>query len=231
MKRLKHAVILLLGLSMSFMASCTKDSDNGGNGNGNGGGNNGNTYNGHEYVDLGLPSGTLWATCNVGATTPEGYGDYFAWGETAPKPDSCSLWEYYKWFGNYDGFHVDVTKYYYFDNSTTLLPEDDAATANWGNGWCMPTVEQWKELYQYVNSTGTIQNGVFGRLFTSNNGRSLFLPATDLEYSDNGWYWTSSLSPYMDERAWCFVFSAALYGMNDEDRCKIFSVRPVRSTN
>lgn len=81
---MKNARQIIMVLVIAIIAaSCTKpDNPNSG---GNGGGNNGNTYNGHEYVDLGLPSGTLWATCNVGATTPEGYGDYFAWGETTPK--------------------------------------------------------------------------------------------------------------------------------------------------
>ena len=214
---------------MAMMASCTKDPDNGGGNNGgnNGGGNNGNTYNGHEYVDLGLPSGTLWATCNVGATTPEGYGDYFAWGETSPR--ISGMWYDYKWFGNYDDDNIILTKYNDDDSLNTLLPEDDAATANWGNGWCTPTVDQWKELYQYVNSTGTIQNGVFGRLFASNNGRSLFLPATDLDNSEIGQYWSSSL--YYNEFAWGFDFSAPLYFTERHFRCWEYSVRPVRSTH
>ena len=138
MKRLTKAVILLLGLSIAIMTSCTKDPNNGGN---NGSGNNGNSYNGHEYVDLGLPSGTLWATCNVGATTPEGYGDYFAWGETTPK--SVYNWDTYQYSnGGYtyiDEFRPYFTKYCnkseygyngYTDTLTILQAGDDAATAN-----------------------------------------------------------------------------------------------------
>ena len=124
----------------------------------------------HEYVDLGLPSGLLWATCNVGAETPEEYGDYFAWGETTPKDN-------YSW-GTYQyGDGSTITKYTGSDGLTTLLPEDDAATANWGNDWRMPTHDEWVELYQNTTMTWTQQNGVNGRLFTADNGNSLFLPA------------------------------------------------------
>jgi len=149
---MKNARQIIMVLVIAIIAaSCTKpDNPNSG---GNGGGNNGNTYNGHEYVDLGLPSGTLWATCNVGATTPEGYGDYFAWGETTPK--ETYNWMTYKWgSGNEsDGWlYRELTKYCsdstyglygFHDNLTELLPEDDAATANWGNGWRTPTRAQW----------------------------------------------------------------------------------------
>ena len=98
----------------------------------------------HEYVDLGLPSGTLWATMNVGANSPEDYGDYFAWGETAPK--SVYDWSTYKWCR---GLVNTITKYCnsggyngFVDNKTELDPEDDAATANWGAEWRMPSFEQ-----------------------------------------------------------------------------------------
>lgn len=152
----------------------------------NGGGGGG--LNGHDYVDLGLPSGTLWATCNVGAATPEGYGDYFAWGETQPK--TTYNWSTYKYAnGNYD----QLTKYCnwfdygyngFTDDLTVLQPGDDAATANWGSGWCMPTREQWVELYQNTANIWTTQNGVNGRLFTASNGNSLFLPAAGARWDD-----------------------------------------------
>lgn len=153
---------------------------NSGGGGGNGGSGNG-TYNGHAYVDLGLPSGTLWANCNVGADNPEDYGDYFAWGETTTK--STYDWSTYQYCM---GSSNTLTKYCYnfsygyngfTDNLTTLLPEDDAATANWGSGWRMPTNEEWNELYDNTTVTRTMQNGVNGRLFTASNGNSLFLPA------------------------------------------------------
>ena len=89
-----------------------------------------------EYVDLGLPSGTLWATTNIGATSPEEYGDYFAWGETTTKSDYS--WETY--FDIDDGF--SFKKYNNDGGLTELLPEDDAATANWGSEWQMPSDDQ-----------------------------------------------------------------------------------------
>ena len=161
--------------------------------------------NGHAYVDLGLPSGLLWATCNVGASTPEGYGDYCAWGETTTKSDYS--WSTYKYCM---GSETTMTKYCtnadygnngFVDNLTTLLPEDDAATANWGSDWRMPTVEEWQELYNNTTSTWTTQNGVVGRLFTAANGNSLFLPAAGVRYDsylyfagNAGTYWSSSLN-------------------------------------
>lgn len=167
------------------------------------GGNSG-TYNGHEYVDLGLPWGTLWATCNVGANTPEEYGDYFAWGETEQK-DTYD-WITYKYCNR---SYNQLTKYCnrseygyngFTDNLTVLQPSDDAATANWGNGWCMPTKEQWEELYQNTNSTWTTQNGVSGRLFVGSNGNSIFLPAAGWYLAEDlrsdgyyGFYWSNSL--------------------------------------
>ena len=138
MKRFtKLLAVIMLMTAMLFIVSCKKD-----NVGGNGGGNGGNT---HAYVDLGLPSGLLWATCNVGANNPQDYGDYFAWGETTPK-DFYS-WSNYKYCRGYE----QLTKYCtmsdygyngYTDNLTTLLPEDDAATVNWGDGWRMPTKEE-----------------------------------------------------------------------------------------
>ena len=100
------------------------------------------------YVDLGLPSGTLWATCNVGAYTPEGRGEYFAWGETETK-DSYS-WSNYKWcYGTYDSMNKYFSNYGYatVDNKETLDLEDDAAYVNWGEDWRMPTSEEMEELY------------------------------------------------------------------------------------
>jgi hypothetical protein len=101
--------------------------------------------NGHEYVDLGLPSGTLWATCNVGATKPEEYGDYFAWGEKMKKDDYG--WGNYKYGADeYNGNYSKLTKYNQSDSKTTLDISDDAAYVNWGDKWRMPTYEQQKEI-------------------------------------------------------------------------------------
>ena len=203
------------------------------------------TYNGgggHAYVDLGLPSGLLWATWNVGADSPEDYGDYFAWGETQPKSD-------YSW-GTYqycNGSASTLTKYCnnasygyngFTDNLTTLQPSDDAATANWGTDWRMPTIEEWQELYNSTTHIWTTQNGVKGELFTATNGNSLFLPAAGSRYGTSlgnastfGGYWSSSLitgGPYV---AWCLYFDSGSCRMGGYDRDGGRSVRPVRSAS
>ena len=194
---------------------------------------------GHEYVDLGLPSGLLWATCNVGADSPEDYGDYFAWGETQPKSDySWSTYQYC--MGSYN----TLTKYCnnssegyngFTDNLTTLLPEDDAATANWGSDWRMPTEEEWQELLDNTAVTWTTQNGVNGCLFTASNGNSLFLPAAGhrgnsslYEAGALGEYWSSSLSDYSNS-AWHLYFNSGNYSICSYSRYLGVSVRPVRS--
>ena len=203
----------------------------------NGGGNT------HAYVDLGLPSGLLWATCNIGADNPEDYGDYFAWGETQPK--DIYNWSTYQYANGTSLQDSQLTKYCnnssygyngFMDNLTTLLPEDDAATANWGGGWRMPTKEEWEELYNNTTCTWTTQNGINGRLFTASNGNSLFLPAAGYRYSGSlngagslGRYWSSSL--YTDDpyTAWYFNFGSYNYFMNIDFRYFGFAVRPVCS--
>ena len=191
------------------------------------------TLNGHDWVDLGLPSGLLWATCNVGATTPEGYGDYYAWGETTTK-------ETYNWFTYryYDG--SNITKYEFYDSLTTLQSSDDAATANWGAGWRMPTKTEMRELCSYCSVTWTTQNGVNGCLFTGSNGNSIFLPAAGLRSvyevtyaGSEGFYWSSSLDPDGPVNAWELDFVTShidapggIY-MNYYTRRSGRSVRPV----
>ena len=154
-----------------------------------------NTFNGHEYVDLGLPSGTLWATYNVGASKPEDNGDYFAW-------DECKT-----------------------------------AVANWGNGWDMPSKEQWEELKENTKSTWTTWYGVNGRLFTANNGNSLFLPAAGYRSSSGlydaggyGYFWSSSLDTDYPGSAWNFNFGSGSYYMYYYSRSYGFTVRPVCSS-
>ena len=184
--------------------------------------------NAHPYVDLGLPSGLLWATCNVGADTPEDYGDYFAWGETTPK-------ETYDWstYLHYNG--SELTKYTGSDGLTTLLPEDDAATVNWGADWRMPTQVDWQELLNNTTNEWTTQNGVNGRLFTAANGNNLFLPAAGYRYGDlfdagiYGYYWASSLGIYYPYGSWEFYFWSDFYDTYDSrSRSNGLSVRPVR---
>ncbi len=143
--------------------------------------------NGHGYVDLALPSGTKWATCNVGADSPTADGDYFAWGETTPK--SIYTEENSRTYGD-SSYNHEIS-----GNSNL-----DAASANWGNRWKLPTEAQMQELIDNCDSEWTSINGVNGRLFTSKrNGKSIFLPAAGwrnssvLEYrGEDGNYWSGS---------------------------------------
>lgn len=152
-----------------------------------------------KYVDLGLPSGTLWAKYNVGAEKPEDYGDFFAWGETTPKEDYVQYnWTYYKWC---NGSQMRLTKYcnnsYYGNNGftdtkTELDPEDDAATVNWGEEWRMPTGDQLKELKEECTWTWTTDynsTGVAGHIVSSKasgNTNSIFIPASGDCYEQRG---------------------------------------------
>lgn len=204
-------------------------------------------YYGHEYVNLGLPSGTLWATCNVGADNPEVYGDFFAWGETEPK--ETYNWSTYKYSLD-DQYHLTkycCTSYYgnngFTDNLSTLLEEDDAAAVNWGEGWCMPTEEQWRELMENTTSNYATLNGVNGHLFTASNGKKLFLPAAGAQYSNGnewegqvGYYSSSSVKTDASCHAWhfYFVYPYIYYippymTIDHNARYAGLSVRPVRS--
>ena len=160
-------ILLLITLILSFpFISCGDDKDEPDN------------LKEHEWVDLGLPSGTLWATCNIGADNPEEYGDYFAWGETAPK--EVYEWSTYKWIdrsnGKFTKYCID-SKYGTIDNNTELLSEDDAAYVNWGKNWRMPSLEQIRELINCCSWLWTTRNGVNGQLVTGPNGNTMFLPA------------------------------------------------------
>jgi hypothetical protein len=142
----------------------------------------------HEYVDLGLPSGTLWATRNVGADKPEDIGDYFAWGETTPK--TTYVVENYKW-GGYDSngeFYLskynDNPRYGAIDNKNELDPADDAASVHYPHGR-MPSDEQIRELCSKCSWQWTQRNGVNGQLVTGPNGNTMFLPATGYYYGSN----------------------------------------------
>ena len=166
----------------------------------------------HTFVDLGLTSGNLWATCNVGATNPQDYGDYFAWGETETYYSSLNplAWKEGKENGytlaNYtklsDG--AGISKYNNSDGKTTLEPIDDAATANWGYDWSTPTEADYQELIN--NCTWHWENNynstnVNGYLVTSRkNGNQIFLPAAggydgngNGSIGTNGFYWTASI--------------------------------------
>ncbi len=150
------------------------------------GGDRTRVVNGHKFVDLGLPSGTLWAETNLGAKAPEDAGDYFSWGETKSKPE----------------FGRKSAKWYKVEYKGNLSEDDDAAVAQWGDGARMPTKKEFDELgsSQYCTWTWTTVNGVEGYKVTSkSNGNEIFLPAAGCRfgkqtgyYGDFGYYWTST---------------------------------------
>ena len=207
-------------------------------------------------VDLGLPSGLKWATCNVGATQPEDYGDYFAWGETETYYEKGSaqsktpewkygkaagyLWDSYKFelgTDNYGPFskYVISSSFGTVDNKTVLDPEDDVAHVKLGGAWRMPTDAEWGELIDNCTWVWTTQKGVNGRLVTGPNGNSIFLPASGNRnetylngVGSRGDYWSSSLNLNNPDRSWNVFF-------NNDDlsrshfyrRCYGHAIRPV----
>ena len=192
-----------------------------------------------QAVDLGLPSGIKWASCNVGAEKPEDYGNYYAWGEVLPKKDYS--WTTYKYaYSNYN----NLTKYCnnasfgdngFTDNKTTLDPEDDAAHVNWGGSWRMPTNTEWQELQDNCTWTWTTQNGINGyRVNSKTNSNSIFLPAAGYRYDtrlngvgDYGYYWSSSLYEYHPGNAWSLGFISDYVDGSRRSRYFGQSVRPV----
>lgn len=243
----------ILAVSMVAFVGCGKDdSSNASNGSGSGNGivnpipnptpgpgpNPQPTIN---WVDLGLPSGLLWAECNLGATAPEEYGDYFAWGETQPK--EVYNWSAYR-FCTVDGNgdlatltkYNTSTTYGTVDSLTALRPADDAATSRLGGGARTPTIEEWQELRANTIVGTTNQNGVYGRTYTASNGNSIFLPAAGYRYGielkyagSNGDYWSATLRTSDPSGAYNFDFAS--YEQNEYycDRYVGFPVRAVRS--
>ena len=185
--------------------------------------------NSHEYVDLGLPSGLKWATCNVGASSPEEYGDYFAWGETTTKAeyteDNCPIY----------GLSIsELQSQGYIDGEGNLTAQYDAATANWGGEWRMPTYDELNELNTQCTWEWTTQNGVNGYKVTGPNGNSIFIPAagdrrgSSLYYAGiYGYYWISTPYDYSDDGAYSLGFNSSSRGMSIYGRGRGRSVRPV----
>ena len=183
-------------------------------------------------VDLGLS--VYWATSNLGASKPEAYGDYYAWGETVTKEKYS--WLAYKWGIS----STNLTKYNTdsscgsVDNNTVLDPEDDVASINLGGSWHMPTYEEWTELIEQCTWAWSKQNGVEGSLVTGSNGNNIFLPAAGYQYyySTNeegyGCYWSSSLVTDRPYRAYTVSFGSDGYvDRRSYYRCFGQSVRPV----
>jgi len=207
---LKTMATLMITTTLFILSGCEKE----------------NLFYKHEYVDLGLPSGNLWATCNVGADSPEEYGDYFAWGETEPKRV----------------YNLDTYKYrdsipYLGHGEDVLRGNDDAASVKWGGNWHIPTYSDWWELCHETTIEKTSKNGVKGLCFKGSNGNSLFLPYTGCiaenelyEVGVRGEYWTSTCV-YVDFHQW---FQLILDNFDIEMQSEGYvyhgrSIRPVRS--
>ena len=198
---------------------------------------------GHEYVDLGLPSGTLWATMNVGASALEECGDYFAWGETTKKKNY--RWSTYK-YGKEDDH---LTKYCgnghyghegFTDALTSLEAADDAATANWGSKWRMPTIDEWQELIDNCAWMWTTIDGRYGNIKVCGckvesliNGNSIFLPVVGVRegymaYNGLwGYYWSSSLYASLPDQAQNLRFGSVYPETDSSYRDNGLFVRPV----
>lgn len=180
-------------------------------------------------IDLGLPSGTKWACCNIGATTPKDYGNSYAWGETKEK--SIYFWSTYQYSDSYAncqdiGSDIAGTKY-------------DVAHVKWGGSWVMPSIDQIDELLNYCSSTWTNVNGNNGQMFTGPSGGSIFLPAAGFRMDDQlfydrnlGLYWASTQYPEDLRAAYNLSFA---YGEGFEtgvfsdygSRCQGLNVRPI----
>ena len=204
----------------------------------------------HEYVDLGLPSGTLWATTNIGAENPEDYGLYLQWGDTkgytSDTGDGMVFdWSTYKYCKGND---TSFTKYCtisskgyngFTDNKTELDLDDDAAYVNWGSDWCMPSKEQFAELINtsYTTTMWTTENGVKGRkiMKKSDNSVYIFLPAVGYRRDSNlsnsgsyGNYWSRTLKSVDPYCAWYIYFVSTTVLTGEDRRSDGHPVRPVR---
>lgn len=185
-------------------------------------------------IDLGLPSGTKWACCNLGASTPESFGKYFAWGETSPKDIYTRENHVY-----YSEYNYALGKDVFVNIGTNIAGTNyDAATANWGAPWKMPTNSQIEELIDLRNYNLTKENGVAGIRFTGNNGGSIFLPAAGGTYYGNsddvgvdGAYWSSSILAEDSRYARILFFYIYEYystSASHGDRFDGLPIRPVR---
>ena len=200
--------LLFIGALLCVLCSC-----------GSGNSKKSNVHEGHEWVDLGLPSGLKWATCNVGASTPVDYGNYYAWGETRTKSEywSKNSSSYGKDWGDIGG-----------DSNR------DPARANWGGSWRMPTKAEFQELVDNCTWTWTTQDGHKGYRVTGKNGQSIFLPAAGYRdggmlFSDGkyGNFWSSA--PYEGSTgcAYSLYFLERYRGVDWSCRDDGLSVRPV----
>ena len=196
---------LIMTLVCMIMVSCKPDGATG-------------KHEGHKYVDLGLS--VKWATCNVGANSPEEFGQYFAWGDTTTKAEYTD---------------ENSTTYFKTMNDISGNAQYDAATAKWGGNWRMPTYDELDELIDNCTWTWTTQNSVNGYKVIGPNGNSIFLPAAGSRYGASldyagrrGCYWTSTPDDgYSGICAYYLFFYSSDHYVYDVLRCNGQSVRPV----
>ncbi|MBO6050674.1 MAG: hypothetical protein J6P65_01685 [Bacteroidales bacterium] len=204
------------------------------------------SLNGHVWIDLGLPSGTCWATCNVGATSPYQYGNYYAWGECWPKSKADDYSEdNYRYYKEKNGYFV-VTKYNNNDRRTKLNDAtEDVACALWGGdcSWVMPTRAQFQELIDYCDWTWTTVNNINGyKIKSRKNGKEIFLAAGgeksayssfDVLEGRSGYYMTSERDINSNVKfIYALVFDSGHHKIyNDERRSNGYLVRPVCKPN
>lgn len=210
----------------------------------------------YEYVDLGLPSGLLWAKCNVGASKPEEYGLYFQWGATegyeGDEALAHSTWstapfqtqnttdaeqtKFTKYLGSVDSPYKDPSATDENALKTVLDQEDDAARANMGGDWRMPKSTEFQELYDNTTNEWTTENGVYGRKFTASNGNYIFIPAAGYCLSGSvygvgalGYVWSSSLYTSYPYYAYYLRFNGSDVGPQVNYRYLGRSVRGVKN--
>jgi hypothetical protein len=191
-------------------------------------------------IDLGMPSGTKWACCNVGANLPEEYGDYYAWGEISTKEKYTS--ENYKWYDitkkDKSGYYHPLTKYNsdgdygYVDYKFKLDAADDVATVKWGKGWRMPTYEEWNELRKKCSWKWVVLDDVCGyRVVSSVNNNSIFLPAAGVggHHDQKGHYWASTINYADCAQSVDFDEGAKRLDYYPGTRTDGYSVRPIKT--
>lgn len=204
-------------------------------------------HNGHRYVDLGLPSGTKWSDCNVGAKAKTNYGYYYAWGETTRKTNYS--WSTYKYGKNYDKLTKYTDSYCgkngFADNKNELDFSDDVAQKLWGGKWRIPSEEQFEELINYTKQRWTRVNGVKGLFFIGKNGNSIFLPAAGCREGNSlccsnsvGHYWSRTLDVNISCKAEQLEFYSddIVFVRSDHDVADYFRshgrpIRPVYDKN
>lgn len=245
MKKTIYYAFVFAAMSLLIIA-CRKDED------GETSSNGGKAPSAVKAVDLDLPSGTLWATMNVGANSPEEYGNYYAWGETkaygeedVSNSQNYSFagsykkewydWNTLKWCNDTEGY--SFSKYGIVDNKKVLELADDAAYVNWGKNWRMPTNAEIQELRDNCTWTWTFKNNVKGYKVSSkiDSSKYIFLPAAG--YRDesslhnagsDGYYWSSSIYENYSHLQWCLIFFDYHIYDTENMRCRGLCVRPVR---